>query len=145
VLKLGKTHITPPSNLTLLPVNINLLFHPNRHNGTLSFFQTTPSNLCQQLILLSFARFCYMPKYGSTSIHEVSGKVYNYVQLTSLVAEVTYNKIMVLEVTIYIVPDFSIEQGQTMDAHKKDSHCCILGIMFPSDHTQILKGDSFTT
>jgi hypothetical protein len=39
---------------------------------------------------------------------------------------------MVLKVTIYIVPDFSIGQGRTMDAHRKDIHCCVLVIMLMS-------------
>jgi hypothetical protein len=48
---------------------------------------------------------------GRHPFNKVSEKVHNSVRLTSLVAEVTSNKIMVLEVTIYIVPDFSIEKG----------------------------------
>jgi hypothetical protein len=82
---------------------------------------------------------------GRHPFTEVSGKLHNYVRLTSLVAKFTSNKIMVLEVTIYIVPDFYIEQRRTLDEHKKDNHCCILGIIFSSNYAQVLKGDSFTT
>jgi hypothetical protein len=90
--------------------------------------------------------FCPLPGFvtcqnmGRHPFNEASGKVHNYVRLTSLVAEVTSNKIKVIGVTIYIVPDLSIEQG-TLDAHKKETHCCILGIMFQSEHANLLKGD----
>jgi hypothetical protein len=82
---------------------------------------------------------------GRHSFNQVSEKAHSSVRITSLVAEFTSNKIMVLEVTIDIVPEFYIEQGRTLDANKKDTHCCILGIMFPSDHAHLLKGYSFTT
>jgi hypothetical protein len=147
LLKLGEyTSPHPPySNLTVLPVYIYQLFDPTHHNGTVSCFQTSPSNLCQQLIIFSFARFRVMPKYGSIYIQRSKWEVHNFVWLTSLVAEVTSNKRMVIEVAIYIVPDFYIEQGQMLDAHKNDTHFCILGIIFPSNHVQLFKGDSFTT
>jgi hypothetical protein len=89
------------------------------------------------LLFFPLRSFVTCQNMGRHPFNEESEKVHNSVRLTSLVEEVTSNKIMVLEVTIYIVPDFSIEQGGTLDAHKKDTHCFILGIMFPSGHAQI--------